>query len=193
MRRVSGFVLTLLGAFLLLLAVLLRFWGVPTSLKDPLNTYKITRLTGTGAYINRGTGAQVAGASVVVTTTTKGDVLAGNSGTAVYNIFSSVQDVTNHGAISYFGYREAFDRQSAEIVRCCGEYITNPAGQHVSVPMRGLGPTFPIGTQKQNYVIFDVAPAKTQPIRYAGTGTGDGGHVYRFVGTVTKAPLLTLQ
>src|SRR5258708_19710152 len=101
MRRVSGFVLTLLGAFLLLLAVLLRFWVVPTSLKDPLNTYKITHLTGTGAYINRGTGAQVAGPSVVVTTTTQRDVLPANTRPPVYNIFSPVQPATNPPAIPY--------------------------------------------------------------------------------------------
>ena len=86
MRRVSGFVLTLLGAFLLLLAVLLRFWVVPDNIKIPLNTYKVTHLTGTGEYVNRGTGAQVAGVSVVDTNTTKGDVLAGNGSTAVYDV-----------------------------------------------------------------------------------------------------------
>src|SRR5215471_4621266 len=121
MRRVSGFVLTLLGAFLLLLAVLLRFWVVPVNLKVPLNTYKIVHLTGTGAYLSRSNGTQVAGASVTVTTTTKGDVLAGNSGTAVYDIFSSVEDVTNHVPISYYGYREAFNRQNGQVVSCCGE------------------------------------------------------------------------
>jgi MFS family permease len=193
MRRVSGFVVTLLGAFLLLLAVLLRFWVVPANLKDPLNTYKIVHLTGSGAYLNRSSGAAVAGVSVTVTTTTQGDVAAGNSGTAVYNVFSSVEDVSNHVPISYYGYREAFNRQNSQIVSCCGEYITNPAGQHVSVPMSGLGPTFPIGTQKQTYVIFDVAPAKPEPIRYEGTTTLDGITVYRFVENVKDVPFGTEQ
>jgi MFS family permease len=188
MRRVSGFVLTLLGAFLLLLAVLLRFWVTPANLKDPLNAYKVAHLTGTGAYINRSTGQEVPGVDVEVTTTTQGDVSAGNSGTAVYNIFSSVQDVTNHRAISYYEYREAFNRKTSQIVSCCGEFVTDPAGNHVSVPMSGLGPTFPIGTQQQTYVIFDPAPAKPEPIRYAGTGTVDGIGVYRFVEHVTSVP-----
>jgi len=188
MRRVSGFVLTLLGAFLILLAVLLRFWVVPANLKDPLNTYKVAHLTGTGAYINQSNGQQVAGVNVEVTTTTKGDVAAGNSAIAVYNVFSSVQDVTNNKPISYFGYREAFDRKTAEIVRCCGEYITNPAGQHVSVPMSGLAVTWPPGAQKQTYTIFDVAPAKPEPIRYAGTGMVDGISVYRYVESVKSVP-----
>ena len=200
MRRVSGFVLTLLGAFLILLAVLLRFWVVPANLKDPLNTYKITHLTGTGSYVNRSTGQKVAGISVDVTTTTRGDVLAGTSGIAVYNIFSSVEDVTNHLAgtnkpvpISYYDYREAFDRKTSQIVRCCGEFITTPAGNRVSVPMSGLGPTFPIGTQKQTYVIFDPAPARPEPVQYAGTGTVDGIGVYRFVEHVTSVPFGTPQ
>ena len=188
MRRVSGFVLTLLGAFLLLAAVLLRFWVVPANIKDPLNIYKVAHLTGTGSYISQSSGQQVAGVNVEVTTTTQGDVPAGNSGIAVYNVFSSVQDVTNNKPISYFGYREAFDRKTAEIVRCCGEYITNPAGQHVSVPMSGLAVTWPPGAQKQTYTIFDVAPAKPEPIRYAGTGTVDGISVYRYVESVKSVP-----
>ncbi len=193
MRRVSGFVLTLLGAFLLLLAVLLRFWVVPDNLKIPLDTYKITHLTGTGSYLSHSTGQEVTGVPVTVTTTTQGDVLAGSSSTAVYDVFSSTDDVTNHTPISYFGYREAFDRKTAEIVRCCGEYITNPAGQHISVPMSGLALAWPPGAQKQNYVIFDVAPAKPEPIRYAGTGTVDGIAVYRYVEHVTSVPFGTPQ
>src|SRR5215472_18682316 len=184
MRRVSGFVLTLLGAFLLLVAVLLRVWVVPANIKDPLNTHKVAHLTGTGAYINQSSGQQVAPVNVEVTTFTKGDVAAGNSGTAVYDVFSSVYDVTNSKPISYVGYREAFDRKTAEIVRCCGEYITNPAGKRISVPMSGLAVTWPPGAQKQTYTIFDVAPAKPEPIRYAGTGTVDGIGVYRYVESV---------
>ena len=184
MRRVSGFVLTLLGAFLLLVAVLLRVWVVPANIKDPLNTHKVAHLTGTGAYINQSSGQQVAGVNVEVTTFTRGDVAAGSSGTAVYDVFSSVYDVTNNKPISYFGYREAFDRKTAEIVQCCGEYITNPAGQHIVVPMSGLAVTWPPGAQKQTYTIFDVAPAKPEPIRYAGTGTVDGIGVYRYVESV---------
>jgi MFS family permease len=193
MRRVSGFVLTLLGAFLLLLAVLLAFWVVPANIKFPLNTYTVAHLTGTGAYISPATGQPVEGVSVAVTTTTRGDVLAGSSSTAVYDVFTSVQDVTNHVPISYIGYREAFNRKTAEIVRCCGEYITNPAGRHVSVPMSGLAITFPIGPQQKNYVIFDVTTAKPEPIRYAGTGTVDGIAVYRYVEHVTSVPFGTPQ
>jgi MFS family permease len=193
MRRVSGFVLTLLGAFLLVLAVLLRFWVVPANLKIPLNTYKITHLTGTGLYLSHSTGTEVSGVTVNVTNTTKGDVLAGNSGIAVYNFFSSVEDVSNHTPISYLGYREAFDRKTAEIVNCCGEYITNPAGQHLSVPMSGLGPAWPPGAQKQAYVIFDPAAARPEPIKYAGTGTVDGISVYRYVEHVNSQQIGTQQ
>src|SRR5258708_2549287 len=144
MRRVSGFVLTLLGAFLLLLAVLLRFWIAPDNVKIPLNQYQITTFTGTGSYLSQATGTVILGVPVKVTTTTKGDVLAGSDGTAVYDIFSSVQDVWNHQPISYFGYRVAFDRKTGEIVRCCGEYVTDPAGEPLtSLPLSGLGISLP--------------------------------------------------
>jgi hypothetical protein len=184
MRRVSGFVLTLLGAFLLLLAVLLRFWVVPDNVKIPLNQYEITTFTGTGSYFSATQGVEVNGASVRVTTTAKGDVLAGTGSTAVYDDFSATEDVTNHAPISYFGFREALDRKTAQTVRCCGEYLTNlnTGKRDYSVRMSGIGITFPpSGVQKQTYTIFDVTVGRPEPARYAGTATVDGIGVYRFV------------
>ena len=195
MRRVSGFVLTLLGAFLLLLAVLLRFWIAPDNVKIPLNQYQITTFAGTGSYLSQATGTVILGVPVKVTTTTKGDVLAGSDGTAVYDIFSSVQDVWNHQPIAYFGHRVAFDRKTGEIVRCCGEYVTDPAGRHItSVPMSGLGFSWPTtGVQKQTYMWFDLAAGRAEPVQYEGTGTVDGIGVYRYVESVAPTKIGTMQ
>src|SRR5260370_36241268 len=94
MRRVSGFVLTLLGAFLLVLAVLLRFWVVPSNTKVPLNEYRITSFTGTGQYLSPATGQEMTRVSVRGTTTTKGDLLARSGSTAGYSLFTNTQDLT---------------------------------------------------------------------------------------------------
>jgi MFS family permease len=194
MRRVSGFVLTFLGAFLLVLAALLRFWVVPANTKIPLNQYEITTFTGTGSYFNKATGLEVIGSSVQITTTTKGDARAGNDSTAVYDVFSSMQDLTNQTRIADYGFREAFDRKTAELVRCCGAYLTNQVTfKRETVPMSGLGITFPLGAQKTTYMIFDVTDGRPEPVRYAGTATVDGIGVYRYVEKVAPTMFGTEQ
>ena len=85
MRRVSGFVLTLLGAFLLVVAVLLRFWVAPSVIEFPLNEYQIVQLAGTGSYFSPAKEKELVGVSVVVTQTTKGAVSAGTGGAAVWD------------------------------------------------------------------------------------------------------------
>jgi MFS family permease len=195
MRRVSGFVLTFLGAFLLVLAALLRFWVAPANTKIPLNQYEITTFTGTGSYFSASKGLEVIGSSVQITTTTKGDVLAGNDSTAVYDVFSSVRDLTNQTPISYYGFREAFDRKTGEIVRCCGEYLINQVTfKRETVPMSGLGITWPIGVQKSaTYKVFDVTDGRPEPVQYAGTATVDGIGVYRYVEKVAPTMFGTEQ
>jgi MFS family permease len=195
MRRVSGLVLTLLGAFLLVLATLLSFWITPSAKKFPLNAYQIVHLTGTGSYFSATKVREVTGVSVNVTETTKGDVAAGSGSTAVWDVFTSVQDVTNHQPISYFGFREAFDRKTGQIVSCCGEYLTSTSTgkRDYSVRMSGQGVLWPFNAQKQTYLIFDTAAARPEPARYQGTTTVDGISVYRYVETVAPSRIGTEQ
>jgi MFS family permease len=195
MRRVSGLVLTLLGAFLLVLATLLSFWITPSAKKFPLDAYQIVHLTGTGSYFSATKVKEVTGVSVNVTETTKGDVAAGSGSTAVWDVFTSVQDVTNHQPISYFGFREAFDRKTGEIVSCCGEYLTNTSTgkPDYSVRMSGQGVLWPFGAQKQTYLIFDTTAARPEPARYQGTATVDGISVYRYVESVAPTRIGTEQ
>jgi MFS family permease len=165
---------------------------VPANLKIPLSLYKVTHLTGTGTYLSRGTGTQLAGVSVSVTNTTQGDVLAGNGGTAVYDVFSSVQDITNHAPISYLGYREAFDRKTSQIVPGFGEYVTTPDGaRNNAVRMNGLGISWPVSAQKKSYVIFDVTALRPEPVSFAGAGVVDGIPVYRYAENVAAQQIGT--
>ena len=112
MRRVSGFVLTLLGAFFLLAALLLRFWIAPSAVKFPLDEYQVVTLTGTGSYFSAAQGKELNDVSVQITYTTRGDVAAGSSSVAVWDQFVSVRDVTNRAPISYDSIRQAFSHQS---------------------------------------------------------------------------------
>jgi MFS family permease len=182
MRRVSGFVLTLLGAFLIVVSALLRFWLAPSVAKDPLNEYQVLNLSGSGSYFNKAQAQEETGVSVGITFTIKGNVPLGSGSTAVWDFFSYVKDNTNNQAIAYVPYREAFDRKTGETVTCCGAYITDPVAETAnhSVKLSGLALFWPIGAQKKTYTIFDTTAARPEPAPYQGTTNIDGIQTYRY-------------
>jgi MFS family permease len=173
MRRVSGFVLTILGAFLLVVAVLLRFWVAPSVIEFPLDEYQIVQLAGTGSYFSPSQGKELVGVSVLVTETTKGADVAGSGGAAVWDGFVAIQDTTN--------------RRTGELVDCCGAYITDPVNgkPEYSVRMTGIGFVWPFGAQRQTYQVFDIGAGRAEPARYAGIARIGGILTYRYVERVT--------
>src|SRR5580692_1057337 len=183
MRRVSGFVLTILGAFLLVVAVLLRFWVAPSVIEFPLDEYRIVQLAGTGSYFSPAKEKELVGVSVLVTETTKGADVAGSGGAAVWDGFVAVQDTTNRSAIAYVAFREALNRRTGELVDCCRTYVTNPVNgkPKYSVRMTGIGFVWPFGAQRQTYLVFDVGAGRAEPARYAGTARIAGILTYRYV------------
>jgi hypothetical protein len=85
MRRAIGLLVTGLGAFLLVFGLLMRYW-VPTQvIKDPLNEYAVTTLSGTGiTYFSPSLLREFAGVTATETRTIEGDVASGTSSTAVW-------------------------------------------------------------------------------------------------------------
>jgi hypothetical protein len=192
MRRQVGITLTGLGAFLLVLALMGRFFLPGQVIKFPTNQYSISRLTGTNvSYLSDSTGKLVTGATVRAVATTQGDVSAGTSSTAVWNNVTGVFDITSGGnpgtAISYATERFAFDRRTGVLVNCCGAEVGTKHA-HFS----GQGFVFPIGTQKQTYQVFDTTLMKTEPARYTGSTTVDGESVYIFVEQVPNQQYSTI-
>jgi DUF3068 family protein len=182
MRRVLGLTLTGLGAFLFVLAVLLRFYLPGQVIKFPLNEYVVTTLVGHNvSYFSEKQVAQLKGVTAKATSTIEGDVAAGTGSTAVWNDFTAVEDMTNRQPIQYTSQRSAFDRRSGEIVDCCGAYVSvSNAGTHKG-NQSGLAYGWPIGTQKQTYQVFDPTLARPEPFRYTGTATINGVSTDKFV------------
>jgi len=177
MRRVLGVVLTGLGAFFLVVALLFRFYMPGQVIKFPLNEYTVSTLSGTNvSYFSSKTGAEVTGATVRAVSTTQGDVAAGSSSTAVWNDITGVFDITHSSSpgspISYATERLAFDRRTGLLVNCCGAEIGTKRPK-----MSGQGFVWPIGTQQQTYHIFDTTLLKPEPVTFTGTGTVDGMNV----------------
>ena len=191
MRRVFGVTLTGLGAFLIVLAAMCRFYLPGQVIKFPLNDYSVSTLTGTNvSYFSQQTGAVVNGATIRAISTVQGDVAAGNSSTAVWNDITGVFDVTSSPQvpISYSTQRFAFDRRTGALVNCCGAEVGNTRPK-----FGGQGYVWPIGTQQKTYQVFNTTLMKPEPFNFIGTSTVDGLSVYVFnqpishekVGTVT--------
>ena len=169
MRRVAGLVLSALGAFLIVLALLTRFVVVGEAVKFPLNEKSISTLTASNAsYFSPSKLHELTGATLQDTVTVEGDNASGNTSRAVWNEFSYVYDKTNRLTYNYFTQRLPFDRRTGELINCCGAAI----GTNSSVHLSGLGFVWPIGAQKQTYQYFDTTLLKPQPAVY-GDAAGD--------------------
>jgi DUF3068 family protein len=190
MRRVFGITLTGLGAFLIVLAAMCRFYLPGQVIKFPLNEYSVSTLTGTNAtYFSQQTLAEVKGASIRAISTVQGDVAAGNSSTAVWNDVTGVFDTTTSPQvpISYATQRLAFDRRTGTLVNCCGAEV-GTARPHFT----GQGYVWPIGTQPTTYDVFNTTLNKPVPTKYAGTSTVDGLAVDIFVQPINHQQISTV-
>ena len=181
MRRVAGLVLSALGAFLIVLAVITRFVIVGEAVKFPLNENSIsTLLANNASYFSPSKLHEVTGATLEDTVTVQGDNAAGNSSRAVWNEFSYVYDQTNRLTYEYSSERLAFDRRTGELINCCSTAIGTNSSAHLS----GQGFVWPIGAQQQTYQYFDTTLLKPEPSVYSGTAVVDGLKTYKYTETV---------
>ena len=184
MRRDIGMVLAGLGTFLIVLAVAMPTYLASQLIKFPLNYYYKAVLNGPNAtYFSASQGKEITGANVQAIYTLDGNGKAGNSSTAVWDLFSVVYDTAipgPNGQIQIQTRQFAFDRKNATLVNCCGHNLNGKA-----VPESGVvGDVFPMGTQPHSYNVFDTTLLKPVPFQYTGTDTVDGVHSYKFTETV---------
>ena len=190
MRGVIGLVLAGLGAFLILVAILLPTWVVGQVVKFPLNEYETATLDASNAsYFSVGSLTEKTGVNMEATYTIKGNASTGNSSTAVWNEYSYVYDLTNHQEVQQMTRTFAFDRRTGQLVNCCGASVNGDK----TVRQTGLvGYVFPIGTQKQTYQVFDTTLKRPMPFVYSGTTTVHGIQAYEFVENVAPTQIATL-
>jgi len=180
MRRVAGLVLSALGAFLIVLALLTRFVVVGEAVKFPLNEDTVTNLIASNAtYFSPQQVAEIQGATLEDTYTVE-DNGTGNSSTAVWKEFSYVYDQTNDSTVSYSTQQLAFNRSNGQLVNCCGTFV----GTDTHVPVTGQGYVWPFNAQKKTYQVFDTTVLKAFPAVYSGTATVDGILTYKYVYTI---------
>jgi hypothetical protein len=186
MRRVTGLILAGLGAFLVVIAVVLPTYIDGQVIKFPQNEYETATLTATNAsYFSATKLIQITGANVRADYTIKGHPNAGNSSTAVWDEFDYVYDTTNREEVQPSSRTFAFDRKTAQLVNCCGENVNGK-----SVPQSGIiGYVFPFNTQKQTYQVFDTTLLRAVPMTYAGTQPVNGIQTYKFVENIAPTKI----
>jgi hypothetical protein len=176
MRRITGFVLIGLGAFLISAAVLARFYVLDQVRITPIDQYAQTIAPGTGTYFDSDpTSLSEKRSDLVARRTLKGDVAASNDTTGVWDV-SVVLETGDGTFVRASVDRVAFDRKSAQSVHCCGEAVDSEPAQHDGVSYK-----FPFSTGKQTYQFWDVNSRKAYPARYVTEEEVQGLTTYKFI------------
>lgn len=195
MRRGFGYVLVGLGAFLLVLAPLAKWYIAPKAMVANVRSgcdtkalcedgVSISPSVGTAAVLfdagALATGGDPIRRNVELTNVqrVKPDVEAseGANNRTVYESFSRVTDPA--GTVVDAGTeRIAFDGQTSKMIDCCdanenGEPIEDFSGNN---PFK-----FPFGAEKKTYLYFDGTLGKATPMEYLGTEKVQGLSVYKY-------------
>lgn len=196
MRRVVWSVLTGLGVFFIVVALMLRFFTPGQAIKFPLNEHTIVTLQGTGTYFSQAQLQELAAVNVRATETVLGDVgaadAAGSSHIAVWRSFTSLSDITNHARFMYASSRLPFDRTTGVLVHCCGATAseTDISGRH-GLNISGQGFVWPIHTQKKTYQVFDASLGAPTPYKYVRSEVVSGISTYKFVAQIPNTAVGT--
>ncbi len=167
-----------LGAFLVILGLLLRFYAAPRLIAAPADFYQTDVLHGSNAtYFNQGTLTTQRGAALSYTLTIRGDAAASTSKYAVWDQYAVLADPAHNAQVNSTYQRAVFDRRTGELLNCCGASINDNTQIHVT----GIGLFWPIGTRKTTYQVFDVNAQSAWPASYSGTAQIQGVTTYRFV------------
>jgi len=172
-RRISGYMLVLLGMLFIFLAPFLRFYATPRVEKAPLDLYDRITATGQGEYFSTSPKflRLVGPVPLENTQVYRGDVPAGSSSTAVYDSFSSTKDTMHDAVIDASKARIVFDRVTGYAVHCCGE----------SPREEGLTLKFPFEAQRTTYQVWDSTAKRALTATYVRDGLIVGLGVYLFL------------
>jgi hypothetical protein len=191
-RKVFGFVLLGLGAFLLVAGVIATTWAPGVVKKTPLDVEQFTSLDGVVKKIDLESGELVEN-PVKVQSITKTDSEASNDDVVVWVQTSCVVidvddapdcvDGDDPRLVSAGTDVFATDRVSAEAL---ADYDGLPSD---AVPHEGLVNKWPFDSEKKNYDYWDGTTGQAWPAVYDRTDSLLGVDVYVYVITISDAPI----
>jgi hypothetical protein len=191
-RKIVGWVLLGLGAFMLVVAALGQFWAPGAVEKTPLDTDSTTYLTGTADKLNPATG-KVESLDVKATSITEADSERSDDDVIVFvnkaclvidegNVPDCVDaDDPQKRLVTASTGVFATDRTSATAVN--GEYL--PEGTQ---EREGLVNKWPFRTERANYEYWDGLLGEAVPATFDGTEEVEGMETYRFRVDIPETP-----
>ncbi len=181
MRRFVGPVLVGLGAFLLVAAVLMRFYAYPQLAVAPIDRDSVTNLEATDATLFDTSLLSEITTDVTVATTTRGDVEASEEAGDNTRVYTGTTTITANGIVrSQSTDRAAFDGVSGEAVNCCAGFAETTEGEQTPITRKGLIYKFPFRTEKKDYDFWDNTLRDTVKAEYQKEDQVRGLDVYVF-------------
>jgi hypothetical protein len=179
-----------LGAFLVVVAVLLKFYAAPQLIAAPDDVYETDTLVSPhSSYFDEGQLVTWRDVRLTYTLTIRGDQRASSNKIAVWDSFASLADPKLHNIVNSVYQRSAFDRRTGQMVACCGASVNDST----QIKQTGIGLFWPIGTKQQTYTVFDNNSMKSWPAHYVGEAKDTGVQTYKFTQHVpaTRVDVMT--
>lgn len=194
MRKMSV-VLIALGAFLIVLAPMVRWYAYPRVAVAPANQRSVTTLVGTDATIFDIQTLKEITTDLTTVVRTVGDASTPKKSPDDVTYVNSTSTTSSDGVMrSRDVERMTFDkRTSLANPNCCDDFISTTEGVETPIKHEGLVAKFPIGTEKKTYPFWDTSLKAATPIKYTGTGTVEGVDVYIFENTTEPTKVGTQE
>ena len=208
MRKTVGLVLVGLGALLLVIAPLLKWYVAPRAEVTPLACTGTT-LCDRGVSLSPSAGMattlfdagalkSVSNVSLVSTSRYRTDIAAskGADNRTVFEVFQSVnaapasQISAPDGLVDASTSRYAFDGHTSDMINCCNANLSDTP----ITDFTGIVPfKFPFNVVQKSYPYFDSTLGKPVTIEFKGTETLQGLKVYKFSQTIPPTQYATLE
>ena len=189
--RLLGPVLIGLGAFLLVVGVLVRAYAYPALARVPANFNSWTYLSGSGVTIFDTDPSVLKPITTdvdITSHTMAGDYPQAPSGVVVWANSTTVTRADG-GIFQQSIELSPFDAVTGAASSYDVGFSSETEGQRDSVVRTGQVYKFPFDTQKKDYLQWDGTLGKATPAVYSGETTVQGMKVYKFVQTIEPTAL----
>lgn len=190
MRKISAIILLGFGAFLLVGAILLKWYAYPRLAVAPLDQDIVQVSSGPDAEIFDQGELRNRTTDLTATRRVIGDVAASEQeGNNVVVSNTSVTTVDADGVVvDAITARVPFDRTSGAAVNCCDADLNDQP-----IEFHGEVLKFPFNTQRHDYDFWDNDLKQATPAVYSGEESINGVTVYKFVQTIEPTNIGTVN
>ncbi|HYH71761.1 MAG TPA: DUF3068 domain-containing protein [Nocardioides sp.] len=188
MRRILGPVLVGVGCFLIVAALMVRFYAYPKLAVAPVNQNSVTKLQAEDAtFFNTGTLTEEQ-TDLAVENQTLGDAEATEeAGDDIRVWYGSTSIRADDGTIiSRSQERVAFGATDGAAVNCCEAYTETTEGDRQAANREGQVYKFPFNTQQQTYQWWDGTLGEPVEMKFVEEDEVDGLKAYVFESSVPR-------